>query len=185
MKMKITELKKQLKQFEQKELIELVVEMFKANKEVQDFLASKFLGDEAIEELFHQARKKIKNEFFPDRGDPKLRLAEAKKEITTFKKLTNDEKRTADLMLYYVELGVEFTCTYGDISEGFYSSMVKMFDQVASQCDRDEELYKVFSERLENVVSEAPEGWWFQDALLESYYTIEWVHDEEDEEDEE
>lgn len=180
MKMKVNELKKQLKQFEQKELIDLVVEMYKMNKEVQNYLNSKFLGDEAIENLFRLSRKKIENEFFPDRGDPKLRLAEAKKEISTFKKVTNDEKRTVDLMLYYVEQGVEFTCTYGDISEGFYSSMVKMFDQVASHCDQDEELYKEFSERLEHVVSVAPEGWWFQDALLESYYTIEWVHEDED-----
>jgi hypothetical protein len=182
MKMKVTDLKKQLKQLEQKELIDLVVDVFKTNKEVQNYLSSKFLGDEAIEELFKEARKKIKNEFFPDRGYAKLRLAEAKKDITTFKKITNDEKRTVDLMLFYVELGVEFTCTYGDISEGFYSSMVKMFDQVAAHCDRDEGLYKEFAQRLEHVVSEAPEGWYFQDALLESYYTIEWVHEEEDEE---
>ena len=83
-------------------------------------------------------------------------------------------------MLYYVELGVEFTCTYGDISEAFYSSMVKMFDQVAIQCDEDEELYNKLSERLKNVVSQAPEGWYFQEALMESYYTIGWVNEEEE-----
>jgi hypothetical protein len=182
MKIKITDLKKQLKQYEQKELIELIVEMFKANKEVQNFLSSKFMGDEANEVLFNQARKKIENEFFPERGDGKLRLAEAKKEITAFKKATNDQKRTVDLMLFYVEQGVEFTSVFGDISEGFYSSMVKMFDQVAIECDQDEELYKTFSNRLDKVVSVAPEGWGFQDALLESYYTIEWVHEDEVEE---
>ena len=184
MKIKVSDLKKRLKNYEQKELIELVVEMFKTNKEVQNFLSSKFLGDEVIEVLFNQARKKIENEFFPDRGHGKLRLAEAKKEIAAFKKVTNDEKRTVDLMLFYVEQGVEFTSAYGDISEGFYSSMVKMFDQVAIGCDRDEDLYKMFSKRLYNVVSNAPEGWGFQEALWDSYYTIEWVIDEEDEEEE-
>jgi hypothetical protein len=157
-KIKVTELKKQLKQFEQKELIDLIIELFKTNKEVQSFLSSKFLGDEAIEVLFNQARKKIQNEFFPDRGDGKLRLAEAKKEITTFKKVTNDEKRTLDLMLFYVEQGVEFTSSYGDISEGFYTSMIKMFDQVTFECDRDKYLYEAFSERLKAVVHWAPEG---------------------------
>jgi Family of unknown function (DUF6155) len=182
MKIKVTELKKQLKHYDQKELIELVVEMFKTNKDVQNFLSSKFLGDEAIEIFFKQARKKVENEFFPDRGHGKLRLAEAKKEITTFKKTTNDQKRTVDLMLFYVEQGVKFTCTYGDISEGFYTSMIKMFEQVAEECDRDEELYKAFSSRLDSVVSVAPDGWGFQEALLDSYYTIEWVIDEEDDE---
>lgn len=182
MKIKVNDLKKQLKQYDQKEMIELVVELFKTNKEVQNYLSSKFLGDETIDSLYHQARKKIMNEFFPDRGHGKLRLAEAKKEITAFKKATNDQFRTIDLMLFYVEQGVEFTNAYGDISEGFYTSMVKMFDQIAFDCDQDESLYNIFSKRLEKVVSVAPDGWGFQDALYESYYSIEWVHEEEDDE---
>lgn len=52
MKIKVTDLKKQLKGYDQKELMELVVEMFKANKDVQNYLSSKFLGDEVNEELF-------------------------------------------------------------------------------------------------------------------------------------
>lgn len=60
--------------------------MFKANKEIQNYLSSKFLGEEVNEVLFLEARKKIENEFFPDKGDGKLRLAEAKKEIIKFKK---------------------------------------------------------------------------------------------------
>jgi hypothetical protein len=57
-KIKVSELKKQLKQYDQKELVELIVEMFKNNKDVQNFLSSKLLGDEAIEGLFTQAQKK-------------------------------------------------------------------------------------------------------------------------------
>jgi hypothetical protein len=183
MKIKVTDLKKQLKAYDQKELIELVVEMFKANKDVQNYLSSKFLGDEVNEVLFQQARKKIENEFFPDRGIGKLRLAEAKKEITAFKKATNDEKRTLDLMLFYVEQGVEFTNSFGDINEGFYVSMARMFDQVAVVCDRNEELYQAFSNRLRKVVSRAQgTGWGLEEALDEIYYSIDWVHDEEDDE---
>lgn len=183
MKIKVSDLKKQLKAYDQKELIELVVEIFKANKDVQNYLSSKFLGDEVNEELFLKARKKIENEFFPDRGFGKLRLAEAKKEITAFKKATNDEKRTVDLMLFYVEQGVEFTNSYGDIYEGFYISMVKMFDQVAKECDGNDVLYQAFSSRLQKVVSRAQgTGWGFGEALVEIYYSIDWVHDEEDDE---
>jgi hypothetical protein len=181
MKIKVSDLKKQLKAYDQKELIELVLEMFKANKDVQNYLSSKFLGDEVNEELFQKARKKIENEFFPDRGFGKLRLTEAKKEITAFKKATSDEKRTVDLMLFYVEQGVEFTNSFGDINEGFYVSMVRMFDQVAMECIRNEELYQAFSSRLGNVVSRAQgTGWGFEEALVEIYYSIDWVHDEEE-----
>jgi len=182
-KIKVTDLKKRLKDYEQKELIELVVDLFKTNKEVQNYLSSKFLGDEMIEELFRKTRKKIENEFFPEKGFGKLRLGEAKKEITAFKKATNDKKRTVDLMLFYVEQGVEFTNTFGDINESFYSSIGKMFDQVAMECDQDEELYKEFSTRLRNVISNTDEiGWGFQEALEDSYYSIEWVHAEDEDE---
>ncbi|MCM3570344.1 DUF6155 family protein [Neobacillus mesonae] len=181
MKIKITELKKHLKELDQKELIELVVEMFKANKDVQSFLSSKFLGDGAIEFLFKEARKKVENEFFPERGDGKLRLAEAKKVILNFRKVTNDDKRTVDLKLFYVEQGVKYTNSFGDINENFYISMEKMFHEVALECDRNEALYREFSNRLHNVVGAAEgTGWGFYEGLADSYYLIEWVHEDEE-----
>ncbi|EKN70918.1 hypothetical protein BABA_03614 [Neobacillus bataviensis LMG 21833] len=67
-KIKITDLKKKLNDYSQKELIGLIVDLVKVNKDVQDFLSSKFVGEEVIDELFKKARKKIENEFFPDRG---------------------------------------------------------------------------------------------------------------------
>jgi hypothetical protein len=85
-------------------------------------------------------------------------------------------------MLFYVEQGVDFTCAYGDISEGFYTSMINMFYQVAKECDRDEELYKAFSSRLYQVVTTAPVGWGFREALFDAYYTVGWVFEEDDKE---
>jgi hypothetical protein len=63
--------------------------------------------------------------------------------------------------------------------------MVRMFDQVAMECIRNEELYQAFSSRLGNVVSRAQgTGWGFEEALVEIYYSIDWVHDEDEEDDE-
>jgi hypothetical protein len=146
-KIKLTDLKKNLKQYNQTELVNLVVEIFKLNNDVQHYLSSKFLGEEATEVLFHEAQKNIKNEFYPDRGHGKLRLAEAKNVIAAFKKTTNDEKRTVDLMLFFVELGVEYTGEYGYISDSFYSNILKMFDSVALECDQDEDTYKELAQK--------------------------------------
>jgi len=60
-------------------------------------------------------------------------------------------------MLFYVEQGVEFTNSFGDINEGYYVSLVRMFDQVAVEFDRNEELYQAFSSRLSQVVSREQE----------------------------
>ena len=60
--------------------------MFKLNKDVQNYLSSKLIGNEASKESFQETHKKVESEFFPDRGDTKLRLAEAKKSIISLKK---------------------------------------------------------------------------------------------------
>jgi hypothetical protein len=178
-KMKITELKRALKDYNQRELIQLISEVYKLNKDVQHYLSTKFVGEEAIEDLFIEARKKIKDEFFPDKGFGKMRLAEAKKAITNFKKLTNDSLRTIDLKLYYVEIGTEFTNTYGDIDERFYYSMESMYSQVVTECDQDEKLFTTFKERLLSVVQDSDQiGWGYHDTLCDLYHSIEWIHEE-------
>lgn len=171
----VTDLKKALKNLEHKELITLVAELFKINAEAKEFLSVKFSGEESVNELFQKTKSLVKNEFFPDRGHPKLRLAEAKKAIMTFKKITGDQLKTLDLMLYYVEVGSQFTNTYGDIDERFYNSMLSMFDKVADECEKDELIYKKFEHRMNSVVEEAEGiGWGYYDGLAERYYTIHW-----------
>ncbi|MFS0862016.1 DUF6155 family protein [Fredinandcohnia sp. 179-A 10B2 NHS] len=180
-KLNITELKKSLKQLEQKELIQLVADLYKLNSDVKDYLSSKFGGEEVALELYNKAKKKIQDEFYPDRGLPKLRLSEAKQAISDFKKSTGNSSLVADLMLLYVELGTEFSREFGVMETQFYNSMVFMYDKVAEECENNEELYNLLKERLYSCVSMSEEGdWGYNEALIEIYYNICWVQDEEE-----
>lgn len=180
--LKITDLKKSLKQLDQNELIQIIADLYKLNSGVKEYLSSKFGGEDVINELHLNARKKIETEFFPERGMPKLRLAEAKQAITDFKKATNDSDKVADLMLFYVEMGTKFTCTYGDIDMKFYNSMISMFDKVAVACEQSEGLYTSFKDRLEHIVSSSDGiGWGYHDALCDIYYCISWSVEEDEE----
>lgn len=67
-KLKITELKKELKQMENKELIGVISELYKKIPDVQHYLSTRFIGEDAVQSLYESAKKKIKDEFFPDRG---------------------------------------------------------------------------------------------------------------------
>lgn len=98
---------------ENKELIEVISELYKKIPDVQHYLSTRFIGEDAVQSLYESAKKKIKDEFFPDRGFGKMRLKEAKNAISNFKKLANDDMKTVDLMIYYVEMGTEFTNAYG------------------------------------------------------------------------
>ncbi|WP_180954850.1 hypothetical protein [Bacillus sp. V3-13] len=73
-KIKLNQLKKELKVLDQKELIDLIVDIFKVSNDVQHYLSNKFIGEEAITDLYEKTKKKVEDEFFPDRGFRKLRL---------------------------------------------------------------------------------------------------------------
>lgn len=67
-KLTLSALKKELKQFEQKELIQLITELYKLNDDVKQYVSNRFIGEEAILALYETTKKKINNEFFPERG---------------------------------------------------------------------------------------------------------------------
>ncbi|SFD89460.1 hypothetical protein SAMN05216238_105181 [Lentibacillus persicus] len=176
--LKIPELKKHLKDFDHKELIEVITELYKLNGDVKDYLTLKFNGEEKTQELFDRAKKAIEDEFFPAGGHGKLRLAKAKQAITDFKKLTHDDAKTIDLMLCYVEFGTEFTTAFGDIDERFYTSMLSVYGDVISACEADESLFEQLHERLYEVVAGSDGiGWGYDDQLMIMYESLRWLDD--------
>jgi hypothetical protein len=169
-KLTVSQLKKSLKPLSEGELISIIVETYQLNDEVKEYLSIKFLGEETVHELFQKYKTKVENEFFPDKGFAKLRFAEAKKAISTFKKITGDNTLTFELMLYYVEMGVKFTRSYGDIDERFYNSMLSMYESLINLCIQDNELLETYRHRLANVVQQTIGiGWGFHDTLCELY----------------
>ncbi|GGH80630.1 DNA repair protein RadC [Pullulanibacillus pueri] len=179
-KMKVSDLRRALKALSQKELIDIIIKSYQSSDDIKELLLMTFNADEALEELFKKYKTQIKDEFFPERGFGKLRLSQAKKAISSFKKITGDEGLTFELMLYYVEQGVDFTNTYGDIDERFYNSMLSMYEKVIEQCNKNEDLFKAYKERLEAIVIDTEGiGWGFHDALEYLYYSIEWGEEEE------
>ena len=56
--LKVTELKKELKELNEKELIQIIAELYKMNKDVQHYLSNKFGGEAAVEELYEKTKKK-------------------------------------------------------------------------------------------------------------------------------
>lgn len=173
--MKINELKKHLNDASKEELTQQIVELFKKNDFVKDYYKLKYNAEYSSAVLTKQ-KEVIKNEFFPKRGYGKARLSVAKKSISEFKKLSNDKEQIAEIMLYYVEMGVEFTNDYGDISESFYMSMEGMFEQVVKFIVK-EKLEKMFVDRCSDVVKDTNGiGWGFHDGLSEIFH--EYISDE-------
>ena len=160
--MGFSDIKKELKKLDKDKLIDLVADLYKKNKSVKEFFD--FYANPDERELFNKYRDKVFEAFYPKLGF-KLKLKEGKQAISDFKKLEPSAELLADLMLFYVETGVKFTNDFGDIDEGFYSSIEKTYI-AALTLMKKENLLDKFSDRAGNVVNDSSGiGWGFHDFL--------------------
>jgi len=154
--MGLTDIKNELKKLDKNKLIDLVAELYKKNKSVKEFFDFYINPDE--KELFNKYRYKVFEAFYPTRGY-KYNLKDGKQAISNFKKLGPSPIWLADLMLYYVETGIKFTNDFGDLDEGFYSSMETTY-VAALTLMKKESLLDKFADRAGKVVSDTSDiGW--------------------------
>jgi len=167
--MNITELKKHLKDATKEELLKDIVDIYKKNEFVKDYYVSKYSAD-SRSLVLAKYKEIIEYEFFPEKGFGKARLSVAKKSITEFKKISNDKTSIAELMIFYVENGVNYTECYGDIDQQFYHSMENMYERLLKFIV-DNGLVDVFNDRCLKIVSDTQNmGWGFHEQLCEIYY---------------
>lgn len=87
------------------------------------------------------------------------------KAVSEFKKFTKSQNDIADIMMFYVENGVDFTCDYGDIDERFYNSMEFMFESTLKFIQKHN-LGKDFHARCKKIIDDTEGvGWGFHDQL--------------------
>lgn len=160
--MGLTDIKNELKKLDKDKLIDLVADLYKKNKSVKEFFD--FYVNPNEKELFNKYRDKVFEAFYPKRGF-NYKLKDGKQAISDFKKLGPSPILLSDLMLFYVETGVKFTNDFGDIDEGFYSSMETTY-VAALTLMKKENLLDNFADRAGKVVSDTSGiGWGFHDYL--------------------
>lgn len=184
----VTEVKNILKEKSREELLELLIESYKTIPLLKEYISVKYGSQDNIEKIFEAYKNKIYNVFFPKNMKTQFKISDAKKAVNEFKKLSSNEKLIIELMLYYVEMGIEFTNTYGDINEAFYNSVATMYEAVVSAINKQDEseIYNNFKDRLKAVVDDTNGmGWGFHDELRGIYCEIKRLDLEDIEADEE
>ena len=133
-------------------LLALVKDLYDTTAENHDFIQARCQAEAGGGEVLEKHRRKIVEQFFPTRGEGKLKLGEARKAIRDYRKATGNLPGTVELMMIYVENGVKFTHEYGDIDERFYSSVESALDELAALLQGEaRELYPKFRDRLASV----------------------------------
>lgn len=82
----IPDLKNKLKTYQNDELIKIIVECYKLSSEAKKYIGYMFDPVATLQLLYEETKELMLQEFYPNRGEPKLRLSKVKKAITDFKK---------------------------------------------------------------------------------------------------
>ena len=143
-------------------------DLYKNIPAVRDYYAMR-MDDNGKQEVLAKFKTVIDQEFFPKRGMPNGRLSVVRKAVMDFKKLNGVNAELLELALYYVEVGVKFTQTYGDIDEPFYNSMESMYFNALKWAAQLQLLPNYQTQFLTMVHQTSEMGWGFHDGLLESY----------------
>src|SRR3989442_38345 len=164
-----SDVKESIASLDTKELVQLVASLYKLSKGNRDFLHARFsVGDDPIAPY----KKIIDDCMFPDvmKNKP-IQISTAKKAINEYSKAVGDAKGEAELMTYFVECGNEFTVQFGDIDEGFYDALLRMYDRAIKKVlSLPNEEQRAFRERLRTImVTSDGIGWGYHDGLCEQY----------------
>lgn len=168
-KTKITDLRKYLKQNSEKELIQEIVELFKVNKQVQEIYSIR-VNPNNEEFLLAEYKDKISEQFFPNRGMNVLNYNVLKKLISDFEKAAVKKSSIIELLLCYVENGVDFTNSYGDIDGKFYNNIARTFEKALKLIGKND-LEEAFYLKCQLIMNDSIGiGWGFGDWMEELFY---------------
>lgn len=131
-------------------------------------------SEEEIKQALARARRDIKILFhFEAKGFERPSMREARARVSEFQKEFDSAEACASLMLFYVETGIEFTTSFGDVDARFYGNLESMYER-ALKLITEERLAKAFEERCRSLARSCSQlGWGIYEtlcALFEKYF---------------
>ena len=176
---KLTEkaLLKKLNTMDKEELVTIISDLYKTNKTAEARLNLLFLGEEYGNALLEKYKKQLYKIFNPSNiVRTGFSLEKAQQILSDFADMCGDGRWYGDLALYFAECATDFTMSYGDINEEFYDALGGAYRDAVTIARRDEEMYKLWKDRLEYIYHEfSGFGWGMDDFITEEYYSMPWV----------
>lgn len=122
-----SDVKAKLADFDRAGLLGLVQDLYAASKDNQIFLHARFgLGKDVLKPY----KVTIDRWLCPDvYKNQDYSVAKAKKPIADYKKAIGQQVGLAELMVFYCEQAIGFSSEFGLDDEGYYSALVRMFEQ--------------------------------------------------------
>lgn len=163
------DIEKKISQFDRAELAELLFDLFRLSSDNKNFFFTRFsIGDDPLANYKTIIRKAMHPSI---EMDERLDIETAKAAISRYSKAIDYPPGEAELRLYFVECGNNFTLTYGDIDEDFYDALLEMFEYaIETVLELTPKAQAAFKVRLEKVVKSAQGiGWGYYDGLCDLF----------------
>ncbi len=164
-----SEVKKALAGHSKSGLLGLIADLYDYSAQNRNFLHARFsTGADPLRPY----KKLIVDALFPDAMKNKpVRIVDAKRAISDYKKAIGDQKGLLELMLFFVETGTAFTLDLGDMDESFYLALERMYEKtIELLLTFDEETIDAYYNRFEKLVSSTRDiGWDYHDTLADIF----------------
>jgi len=131
--LKWSELKKLMQEADQKELINLLHDLYKNSADNRRYITARYAKAKGSSEILEAYRKKVTNVYFHPRGTASQpRYSVAKKAINDYSEASGDIKGTMDLALTLVENVMKYINEFSGIDE---ASVVGGSDMMEKLCE--------------------------------------------------
>ncbi len=161
-----------IKQFQKDQLLDLIHDFYRLSPENKDFLHTRFSKNE---DPLPRYKKIIQDAIHPYLEDNEsLEIEKANDAINRYSKAVDNPIGEAELRIFYVECGNNFTLSYGDIDEDFYDSLLDMYEYaIETVLETPKEEQGAFQERLKEIMESVSHiGWGYGDGLGDLYYEV-------------
>ena len=166
-----------LHKLEKPEFIELLQQLSEVSAEAATFLAARFHGEKAREEILAPYRKIIDESFFADDDWDvgSQDFTPGRQAIDNYRQATGDMLGVLDLQLYQAEMAVASVRIYGGPWHGpLYADLGETILDFTRLMWRNSELYPQFADRIRKFREEAKEI-----GLSHGEYAIDYLYDME------
>jgi hypothetical protein len=130
-----TDVKARLASFDRTGLVELIRDLYAANKDNRTFLHARFgLGGEDVLKPY---KEMLDRWLWPDVfRNQDTSVAKAKQAISRYKKAVGELAGLAELMVFYCERAAGFCNDLGSQDEGYLDALVRTFEQALKVTDQ-------------------------------------------------
>lgn len=179
-KLTASELKKCLRDVSWNQLETIICNLYRDSDQAKLYFNSVFNAEESQEDILEDYEKKLSRCFaFSNPNSPDMKAG--RKIVSEVEKLASP-KIALSVILRFVEMGTDFTNTYGDINESFYNTLLSAFSRFVNVLNAQDTdvLYEELEERIDCVVAEASGiGWGYGDEMESLREQIVWTNEDE------